>query len=264
MSSPAEQPSPSLAALMSARDSSFYNLLKEHAPAAIRHLDNSRAEVPSAHGTTIFAMRFGDGAVMAGDRRATMGNLIAQRDLRKLEPADSHSCIAFAGSVGAGKEMVRLFQVELVHYERIEGVELSFPAKVRRVSLMLRENLEQAMQGLAVVPVFAGWDKDEGTARIFTFDVSGSPSEEREFGGSGSGWHFAMGSLKKLYRPDMSRDDAIRTVVQALFDAADDDSATGGPDVARRLYPTVAMVTEDGYAEVPDDELSGYVAGLTV
>ena len=201
---------------------------------------------------------------MAGDRRATAGNLIAQRDLRKLEPADSHSCIAFAGSVGFGLEMVKLFQFEMQHYEKLESVELSFPAKINRLSIMVRSMLPQALQGMATVPLFAGWDGAEASGRIFSFDISGGPAEERDFGGTGSGWHFAMGSLKKLYRPNLERSDAVRIAMQALFDAADDDSATGGPDVARKLYPTVAVITADGYEEVPEEDLAEYATLLTV
>jgi proteasome beta subunit len=265
LNSPAQQPSPySLSTLMSIGDSSFYRLVREHAPMALSRLEGVPMDLPHAHGTTIFALHYRDGVVMAGDRRATQGNLIAQRDLRKLEPADSHSCIAFAGSVSVGKEMVGLFQVELAHYEKIEGVELSFPAKANRVAVMLRGNLEQAIQGLAVVPVFAGWDKDEGSGRIFTFDIAGSPSEEQEFGGSGSGWHFAKGALKKLYRPELERDEAVRIAVQALFDAADDDTATGGPDASRQLYPTVAVISADGYSEVSEEELATHVGTLTL
>ncbi len=263
MNSPAQQPpSYSFPALMSVGDSSFFRLVQEHAPQTLRRSDEAPVDLPYAHGTTIFALRYRDGVVVAGDRRATTGNLIAQRDLRKVQAADSHSCIAFAGSVAMGKEMVSLFQLELEHYEKLEGVELSFPAKVNRVSVMLRGNLQQAMQGLAAVPVFAGWDKLEHVGRIFTFDVAGSPSEEHEYGGSGSGWHFAKGTLKKRWRAGLDRSEAVRIAVEALFDAAEEDTATGGPDAPRRLYPTVAVVTEDGYAEVGEEEVAGYAADL--
>lgn len=249
---------------MSVSGSSFYRLLREMKPSALPRFDGARVDVPHAHGTTIIALHYQDGVLMAADRRATQGNLIAQRDLRKLEAADSHSCIAFAGSVAVGMEMVALFQIELEHYEKIEGVELSFPAKANRISAMMRENLGRAMQGLAVVPLFAGWDTGDGSGHLFTFDIAGSASEEREFGGSGSGWHFAKGSLKKLYRPGLERDEAIRVALQALFDAADEDTATGGPDAVRELYPTVAVITEDGYAEIPEEELAGHVPHLTL
>jgi proteasome beta subunit len=193
---------------------------------------------------------------MAGDRRATSGNLIAQRDLRKLEPADSHSCIAFAGAAGFGLQLVRVFQLELQHYEKLEGVALSFPGKVSRLSTMVRDRLAQAMQGFAAVPVFAGWDVTTARSHVVTFDVSGSPAEEPEYGGTGSGWFFAKGSLKKGYRPGIGRDEGVRLAVEALADAADEDTATGGPDPIRRLYPTVAVITADGYEEVPDEELA--------
>ncbi|MBW4720445.1 proteasome subunit beta [Saccharothrix obliqua] len=246
----------SFADLMAENGSSVYALLRRAADPALPRATG----VP--HGTTLLALHFRDGVVMAADRRATSGNVIAQRDLRKLEPADGHSCVAFAGTVGFGLEMVRLFRLELRHYEKIEGVGLSFPAKVNRLSAMVRDSLERVMAGMAAVPLLAGWDEDERRGRIFTFDVSGAAAEERDFGGAGSGWHFAKGALKKLHRPDLERDEAVGVAVRALFDAADDDSATGGPDVARGIHPTVAVLTAGGYAEVPDVELARHADAL--
>jgi proteasome beta subunit len=251
----------SFADLMAAKGSSFYGLLRDTAPHSLPR-PGEVVDVP--HGTTILALHFRDGVVMAGDRRATTGNIIAQRDLRKLEPADSHSCIAFAGTVGYGLDMVRLFQLELRHYEKIEGVELSYPGKINRLSAMVRDNLDKAMQGLAAVPLFSGWDPLEERGRIVTFDISGAPAEERDFGGTGSGSAYAKGSLKKLYRDDMVRAEAVGAALQALFDAADDDAATGGPDSGRRIYPTVAVITAEGYDEVSDEELAGLTSRLTV
>ncbi|WP_075743969.1 MULTISPECIES: proteasome subunit beta [Actinoalloteichus] len=242
-------------ALMSIGGTSFYQLVREHAPQSLPQHQAASVDESYRHGTTVLALHYRDGVIMAGDRRATMGNLIAQRDLRKIEPADSHSGIAFAGTVGVATRMVALFQVELQHYEKIEGVALSLPAKVNRISVMMRGNLAQAMQGLAVVPLFAGWDHHEAAGRIFTFDITGSRSEKSDFGGAGSGSQFALSSLKKLYRPGLSRDEAARIAVESLVDAADDDTATGGPDAAGGRYPVVAAITEDGYAEIPEDEL---------
>ncbi|ASO20958.1 proteasome beta subunit [Actinoalloteichus hoggarensis] len=244
------------AALMSIGGSSFYQLVREHAPQTLPQYQAGGADPEYRHGTTVLALHYRDGVIMAGDRRATMGNLIAQRDLRKVEPADSHSGIAFAGAVGVAIRMVALFQVELRHYEKIEGVELSLPAKVNRISVMMRGNLPQAMQGLAVVPLFAGWDHHEGAARIFTFDIAGSTSEKTDFGGAGSGSQFALSSLKKLYRPGLSRDEAVRIMLESLVDAADDDTATGGPDATHGRYPVVAAITEGGYSEIAEDELA--------
>jgi len=218
------------------------------------------------HGTTIVALTFPGGVVMAGDRRATMGNYIAQRDIEKVFHADDFSCVGIAGVAGLAIEMVRLFQVELEHYEKIEGTTLSLEGKANRLALMIRGNLAMAMQGLAVVPMFAGYDPeadepaDEG--RIFSYDVTGGRYEEHKFHSVGSGSLFARGALKKLWRDDLSADDAVLCAVQSLYDAADEDSATGGPDLARRLFPVVATVTVDGYRRLSDDDVGGYVESV--
>ncbi len=183
---------------------------------------------------------------MAGDRRATMGNVIAQKDIEKVFEADEHSVIGIAGAAGIAVEMVRLFCVELEHYEKIEGVSLTLDGKANRLSTLLRNNLGLAMQGLAVVPLFGGYDLDSGKGRIFSYDVTGGRYEERDHYAVGSGSTFARGSLKKLFRPGMAAAQAVMTAVEALYDAADDDSATGGPDMARRIYPVVATVDRDG------------------
>jgi proteasome beta subunit len=201
---------------------------------------------------------------MAGDRRATMGNIIAQRDIEKVFPADEWSCVGIAGTAGIAVEMVRLFQVELEHYEKIEGVTLSLEGKANRLSLMLRGNLGLAMQGLAVVPLFAGYDLEDGTGRIFSYDVTGGRYEEHRHYGVGSGSLFARGSLKKMWREDLSTEDAISVAMEALYDAADDDSATGGPDLTRGIFPVVAHVDAEGYRRVPDDELDPLVRAIVL
>jgi proteasome beta subunit len=196
---------------------------------------------------------------MSGDRRATMGNLIAQRDIEKVFHADEYSAVGIAGAAGLAVEMVRLFQVELEHYEKIEGTTLSLDGKANRLATMIRSNLGLAMQGLAVVPLFAGFDLESGDGRIFSYDVTGGRYEEHKFHSVGSGSVFARGALKKQFRDDLSVDDAIMVTVQALYDAADDDSATGGPDVTRRIYPVVALVTADGYRRLSDGEVGTVV-----
>ncbi|MBA8955404.1 proteasome beta subunit [Actinomadura namibiensis] len=210
-------------------------------------------EIP--HGTTIVAVAFPGGVVMAGDRRATAGHMIAQRDIEKVFRADEFSAIAIAGTAGIGIEMVRLFQVELEHYEKREGRTLSIEGKANRLATMVRQNLGMAMQGLAVVPLFAGYDEVRDVGRIFSYDPAGGRYEERDFHSIGSGSVFARGALKKLYRPDLSAEDAALVCVQALYDAADDDSATGGPDLTRRIFPVVASVTSDGYRRLGEDEV---------
>ncbi len=232
------------------------------------------ADLP--HGTTIVGLTFADGVVLAGDRRATMGPMIAQRDIQKVFVADTFSAIGIAGTAGFAVEMVRLFQLELEHYEKIEGVRLSLDGKANRLAAMIRGNLGAAMQGLAVVPMFAGYDTDRAAAaaagdperlntagdvyrpdgaaragRIFSFDVAGGKYEEQEYHAVGSGAVFARSALKKRHDPNANEADAIRSAVEALYDAADDDTATGGPDLIRRIYPNVITVTATGSLFVP-------------
>lgn len=221
------------------------------------------------HATTIVAVTFsgagsgkGDaaagagGVVMAGDRRATSGPMIASRSMEKVFPADEYSAVGIAGAAGIGIELVKLYQLELEHYEKIEGSLLSLDGKANRLATMLRGNLPMAMQGLTVVPLFAGYDLDRGEGRIFSYDPTGGCYEEYEHHGVGSGSLFARGAMKKLWRPGMDAAGAIAVAVEALYDAADDDSATGGPDTVRRIFPVVSTVTRDGYSRMPDDDVA--------
>jgi proteasome beta subunit len=207
------------------------------------------------HGTTIVAVTYAGGVVMAGDRRATVGNIIAQRDIQKVFPADDYTCVGIAGSAGIATELVRLLQVELEHYDKIEGTALSLDGKANRLATMIRSNLPMAFQGLAAVPLFAGYDLDTRTGRIFSYDVTGGRYEEHDHYSVGSGSLFARGSLKKLHEASADETAAVRVCVEALWDAADDDSATGGPDLARGIFPVVAVVDANGYRRVPDDEV---------
>ncbi|MBM0123402.1 proteasome subunit beta [Pimelobacter simplex] len=246
--------------------SSFSDFLAENAPdllPARRSLPAGSAAEIAPHGTTIVAVTFPGGLVMAGDRRATMGNVIAQRDIQKVFPADEYSVVGIAGTAGLAVEMVRLFQVELEHYEKIEGSILSLDGKANRLSALIRANLGMAMQGLAVVPMFAGYDLDSGTGRIFGYDVTGGRHEEASFFTVGSGSLFARGALKKLWHEGLSSDDAVRVCLQALYDAADDDSATGGPDLTRRIFPIVWVVTADGAVQL-DEAAIGALADQVV
>jgi proteasome beta subunit len=212
------------------------------------------------HGTTIVSVTFDGGVLMGGDRRATMGNLISSRDIEKVYAADSWSVIGIAGAAGIAIEMVRLYQVELEHYEKIEGMTMSLDGKANRLAGMIRGNLGAALQGLAVVPIFAGYDLDaaEGASpgRIFSYDVTGGNYEERGYASVGSGSLFAKNSLKKTWRAGLDAAAATRTVVEALYDAADDDSATGGPDPVRRLYPIVYRVDAEGAVRLTDAEVA--------
>jgi proteasome beta subunit len=218
------------------------------------------------HATTIVSVTFDGGVLMGGDRRATMGNLISSRDIEKVYAADSWSVIGIAGAAGIAIEMVRLYQVELEHYEKIEGMTMSLDGKANRLAGMIRGNLGAAMQGLAVVPLFAGYDLDaaEGASpgRIFSYDVTGGNYEERGYASVGSGSLFAKNSLKKTWRPGLSADAATRALVEALYDAADDDSATGGPDPVRRLYPIVYRVDAEGAVRLTDDEVAAVAEAI--
>jgi len=206
------------------------------------------------HATTIVAAVCDGGVVLAGDRRATAGSMIAKRDVEKVFRSDEFSGMGYAGTGSVGIEFVRLFQVELEHYEKMEGRSLSLEGKANRLAFMVRGNLGAAMQGLVVVPLFVGYDEDGGRGRIFSYDVAGGPYEEHRFYSIGSGSLFARGALKKLYTEGMSAGDAVLACVQALYDAADDDSATGGPDLPRRIFPVVATITADGFRKLPAAE----------
>jgi len=214
--------------------------------------DQALRDLP--HATTIVAAVCDHGVVLAGDRRATAGSMIAKRDVEKVFRSDEFSAIGYAGTGSVGIEVIRAFQVELEHYEKMEGRPLSLEGKANRLAWMIRGNLGAAMQGLIVVPLFVGYDEDAGQGRIFSYDVAGGPYEEHRFYSIGSGSVFARGSLKKLYTDDMPVADAVLASVQALYDAADDDSATGGPDLSRRIFPVIATVTADGFRKLPESE----------
>ena len=255
------------AACMSAGTSSFADFLSFVAPELLpgggaRAAAGSAAPRDLPHATTIVALAFDEGVMMAGDRRSTAGSMIAQRDIEKVFRSDEFSCLGIAGVAGIGLELVRLFQLELEHYEKLEGRTLSLEGKANRLAAFVRGNLSGAMQGLVVVPLFAGFDEDSGKGRIFSYDVAGGRYEEHRFHSIGSGSVFAKGSLKKLYRDDMPVRDAVLACMHALYDAADDDSATGGPDMTRRIYPVVATVGADGFQRLSDAEAGEYARAV--
>ena len=214
------------------------------------------------HGTTVVAVRFADGVVMAGDRRATAGNFISHRTMEKVFPADRHSGVAIAGAAGPAMEMVKLFQLQLEHYEKVEGGSLSLEGKANQLGQMVRGHLPAAMQGLAVVPLFAGYDTRRSTGRLFEYDVTGGRYEESDFAATGSGSLHAATVIKLGYRRDLDRSDAIDLAINSLFQAADEDSATGGPDPVRGIYPIVATITEAGFDRLDDTEVSDRFASL--
>ena len=234
---------------------SFVDALRAYAPELleVRGSGGTMPEVP--HGTTVAAIRFADGVAMGGDRRATEGMTIAQRDIEKVFPADDYSAVAIAGAAGPAIEMVRLFQTELEHYEKIEGFPLSLEGKANKLGQMVRSNLPLAMQGLVVLPLFCGYDTRRNTGRIFRYDVTGGRWEDADYHATGSGGKDARASLKKRYRSDMDAAVAVDVLMEALYDAADEDAGTGGPDLVRGIFPVVATVTGRGYQRVADDEL---------
>jgi proteasome beta subunit len=208
------------------------------------------------HATTVVAIRYADGVVMAGDRRATAGSLIASRRIEKVFPADDFSGVAIAGAAGFAVELVRLFQVQLEHYEKIEGEPLSLEGKANQLAGLVRANLPAAMQGFVVVPLFAGFDERRRIGRVFSYDATGGKYEEADFQATGSGGIHARNWIKAQWREDMPRDDAVDLSLRALFAAADEDSATGGPDLVRRIFPVVATIDASGYERLSDDDVA--------
>src|SRR5215470_11196389 len=235
--------------------SSFVDLLRRESPHLMPNpvAGANAAEVP--HGTTVLALRFRDGVIMAGDRQATAGYQVASRRIDKVFKCDDLSGIGIAGAAGPAMEMAKLFQTELEHYEKVEGDNLSLEGKANKLSQMIRMNLQGAMMGLAVVPIFAGFDERAGVGRLFKYDITGGRYEEKDYDAQGSGSKDARDSLKKLWRRDMTRDDALRTTLEALIDAADEDVGTGGPDLVRGIFPSVKTITRSGFGEVTEDEL---------
>lgn len=243
MYSPSDDPGPSFAELL-------------RRTGHVAPLADVSDDLANAHATTVCAIRYGDGVIMAGDRRATSGNVISHRDMTKVFPADRHSGVAIAGAAGPAIEMVRVFQLQIEHYEKVEGTELSLEGKANQLSQMVRNHLPMAMQGMVVVPLFAGYDKRRQGGRLFQYDVTGGRYEETNYATSGSGSIYAGTVLKLGFTNDMARDDVIDLALTALFQAADDDSATGGPDLVRGIYPIVATISDSGFDHVDDDELA--------
>jgi proteasome beta subunit len=233
---------------------SFMDLVRRERPDAVpREIGETPFPVP--HGTTVLGLKFAGGIVMAGDRRATAGNLIADAKMRKVFAADDYSAIAIAGAAGQAAELVKLFQLELEHYEKITGDRLSLEGKANRLAQMIRSNFPMALQGLVVVPLFGGFDERKDEGRIFYYDATGGRWEEDDYQTTGSGGQSAKNSLKKRWRSGLAQDDALRVAVEALIDAAEDDAATGGPDASRRIWPIAVTVTRDGAADVPEEQV---------
>jgi proteasome beta subunit len=239
---------------------SFAELLRRTRPT--EPLPAVPTELAITHGTTVLGVRYADGVVMAGDRRATSGNWISHTQMEKVFPADRYSGVAIAGAAGPAVEMVKLFQLQLEHYEKVEGTVLSLEGKANQLAQMVRGNLPAAMQGLAVVPLFAGYDTRRGEGRLFEYDVTGGRYEEQDHVESGSGSIHAGTVVKLGFREGLTRDETVDLVVHALYRAAEADAATGGPDLVRGIFPVVATISSAGYERVDDDELRGRVEAI--
>jgi proteasome beta subunit len=239
---------------------SFVDLLRRVRPADA--LPDGAAALDISHATTVVAVRYADGVLMAGDRRATSGNLISHRTMEKVFPADRHSGVAIAGAAGPAMEMVKLFQLQLEHYEKVQGSMLSLEGKANQLAAMVRNHLPAAIQGFAVVPLFAGFDLRRGQGRLFQYDVTGGRYEETDHASTGSGSLHAGTVVKLGFREGLTRDEAIDLLVHALYRAAEEDSATGGPDLIRGIFPVVATISAQGYERVDDAELRTRVEAL--
>jgi len=241
--------------------SSFFDLLRERGPSllpqfAVETMERREGMPQVPMGTTVLALRYRDGAVIAGDRQATEGYQVASRRVEKVYAADEHSAIAIAGAAGPCIEMARLFQTELAHYEKIEGMGLSLEGKANKLAQMIRANLPLAMQGLIVIPIFVGYDVRRDEGRIYKYDLAGGRYEEADYHALGSGGKDARATMKKLYRAGMAEADAIPLAVEALYDAAEEDTGTGGPDFVRRIFPSVKLVTREGFQDIPEERVA--------
>lgn len=245
--------------------SSFYDYLAASRPdllptARIDHMDGPVA-VP--HGTTVLTLVYGSGVVIAGDRMASDGHSVSSRRMDKVIQTDRHSAMAISGAVGPCFDMAKLFATELEFYEKIEGRALSLTGKANKLGQMVRGNLQLAMQGLAVIPVFAGYDSDRGAGRVFKYDVAGGTTEELDYVTAGSGGGLARSALKRAYRSGMNENDAVQVALTALFDAADEDLATAGPDPMRGIYPTLLVIDAEGARHLPEDQIKAVFDNLS-
>jgi proteasome beta subunit len=244
-------------AFLSYSNSSFAELLRRTSPSLLPgQREPAAGEAPGVpHGTTVLALRYRDGVVMGGDRQASEGYQVASRRIEKIFKTDDLSGVGIAGAAGPAMEMARLFQTELEHYEKVEGENLSLDGKANKLGQMIRMNLPLAMQGLVVLPIFAGFDERSGTGRLFKYDVTGGRYEEIDYFAQGSGGKDARDSLKKRYRRELPREDAVHVAIEALIDASEEDLGTGGPDLLRNILPSVKTITRSGFSDVPEDEI---------
>lgn len=248
--------------------SSFYQLLRSQYPRLLPELpgypSSGKKDLSQIlpHGTTVLALRYRDGVLIAGDRMATEGYSVSERRIEKVHTTDRTSAVAIAGAAGPCLEMTRLFRIELEHYEKIEGAELSMEGKANKLAQMIKGNLPMAMQGLVVIPIFAGYDVKRETGRIFKYDIAGGQYEEAEYYAIGSGGKDARGTLKKIFKKDLSQEEAIQSALEALYDAAEADIATGGPDLIRGIFPTVKTITSAGVSDIEEERIKRLLEGI--
>jgi proteasome beta subunit len=243
-------------------NASFLSLLESRGLAPTWSPGKGAGQLDIPEGTTVLAVRYAQGVVMAGDRRATAGNVIAHRRVKKVYAADEYSAVAISGTAGMAIELIRLFQTELEHYEKIEGTRLSLEGKANYLARMVRGNLPLAFQGLVVVPLFCGFDEANGVGRLYTFDVVGGRYEEQDYAATGSGGAEAKAFLKAAYSDEMDLRRSLAVAVEALVAAAEEDAATGGPDLRRGIYPNVVVVNEVGITEVEEEQLAEIAAAV--
>jgi proteasome beta subunit len=242
-------------------DASFHSVLTHRGLAPTWEIDAPLPH-PLPEATTVLAFTWSGGVLMAGDRRATAGNIIAHKRVRKVYPSDEFSAVAISGTAGMAMELIRLFQTELEHYEKIEGTRLSLEGKSNYLARMIRGNLALAFQGLVVIPLFCGFDEIEDTGRLFSFDVVGGRYDELNYATTGSGGSEAKSFLKSNWEDGLTRTGALALAVEALIAAAEEDAATGGPDIKRGIYPSIVTVTSQGVEEVEDIDLEDITAQL--
>ncbi len=246
--------------------SSFCDLLTERFSFLLTRWDGLQFSpeemIPLPKGTTVLALKYQNGVVVVGDRQATEGTLISARRIEKVFKADEHSAIAIAGVAGPCLELARLFQTELEHYEKLEGVELSTEGKANKLGQMVKMNFPMALQGLVVIPIFVGYDVRRAEGKIYKYDVTGGRYEEAEYHATGSGGAQARATMKKQYRAAMDEQAAIQTALEALYDAAEEDVGTAGPDFVRGIFPTIKTVTTRGIQDVGEERVRTVCEGM--
>lgn len=241
--------------------SSFFDFISSQYPKLISSNPGEEPVLPHSswknftHGTTVLALKFNNGVMVAGDRMATEGFSVSARRIEKVFKTDEYSAIAIAGAAGPCMELARLFQTELEHYEKLEGVSLSTDGKANKLTQMVKSNLPMAFQGLVVIPLFVSYDHQKGAGRIFKYDITGGRYEETEYFATGSGGRDARNTIKNRFKPDLTEQEAIQVTVEALYDASEEDIGTGGPDPIRGIYPTVKVISKQGLVEFDDSRI---------